>query len=280
VRPYLSARACIGALLLIIGLALILGWGQARAQAVAAREMRPGYVPGYLPRDKLPDSFALLPPPPAAGSPALALDEAVSRQTIVLRDTPRWRLATEDADLTFPHAAGTFACALGAPVTERDTPTLYRLLQRSVPDAALSTYAAKEGYKRPRPFMINDAPICTPDRRERLTKDGAYPSGHSAVGWAWALMLTEIAPDRSGPVLARGMAYGQSRVICNVHWQSDVDAGRIVGAAAVARLHADPAFRADLDAGKAELDAVRTRRVTPTNDCAAEDAALRSAVVP
>ena len=104
----------------------------------------------------------------------MALDEAVSRQAIALRDTPRWRLATEDADLTFPHAAGTFACALGSSVTGRDTPTLYRLLQRSIADAALSTYAAKDRYKRPRPFMINGAPICTPDRGERLSKDGAY----------------------------------------------------------------------------------------------------------
>jgi acid phosphatase (class A) len=253
---------------------------QAEAPAVPTPEARPGFVAGYLQRDMLPDSFALLPPPPAAGSTALALDEAVSRQSLTLRDTPRWKLATEDADLSFPHAAGTFACALGAPITERDTPTLYRLLQRSVPDAALSTYAAKDRYKRPRPFMINDAPICTPDRRERLTKDGSYPSGHTAVGWAWALLLTEIVPERSGPLLARGVAYGQSRVICNVHWQSDVDEGRIIGAAAVARLHADPAFRADLDAAKAELDAVRARGLSPTNDCVAQDAALRSARAP
>ena len=128
--------------------------------------------------------------------------------------------------------------------------------------------------------MINDAPICTPDRRERLTKDGSYPSGHTAVGWAWALILTEIVPERSGPLLARGMAYGQSRVICNVHWQSDVDEGRIIGAAVVARLHTDPAFRADLDAAKAELDAVRARGLPPTNDCTAEDAALQSAIAP
>jgi acid phosphatase (class A) len=35
-------------------------------------------------------------------------------------------------------------------------------------------------------------------------------------------------------------------VICNVHWQCDVDAGRIMGTAAVARLHADEDFLADL----------------------------------
>jgi acid phosphatase (class A) len=48
---------------------------------------------------------------------------------------------------------------------------------------------------------------------------------------------------------------GISRVICNVHWQSDVDAGRMMGAAAVARLHADEDFLADLRKAKAEAKA-------------------------
>ena len=41
-------------------------------------------------------------------------------------------------------------------------------------------------------------------------------------------------------------------MIGNVHWQSDVDAGRIMGAAAVARLHADEDFIADLEKVKTE----------------------------
>ena len=40
-------------------------------------------------------------------------------------------------------------------------------------------------------------------------------------------------------ILQRGIAFGQSRVICGAHWQSDVDAGRLVGSAAVAKLHAN-----------------------------------------
>ena len=46
---------------------------------------------------------------------------------------------------------------------------------------------------------------------------------------------------------------GQSRVICGYHWQSDVDAARIISAAIVARLHADPAFQAQLAKAKKEF---------------------------
>lgn len=234
----------------------------------------PGFQPGYLPRNALPNSLALLPPPPAAGSAAMAVDAAASQKGLALRDTPRWAQATLDADLSFPNAAGDFSCAVQAPITEVDTPRLYMLLRRTLADAGLATYTAKDQYKRTRPFVVNSAPICTPAAAERLRTDGSYPSGHTSVGWAWALILAELAPDRADAVLERGRAFGQSRVVCNVHWQSDVIEGRFVGSAVVARLHADPAFVADLQAAKAELDAARAKGLKPTRDCAAEAAAL------
>jgi acid phosphatase (class A) len=105
-------------------------------------------------------------------------------------------------------------------------------------------------------------------------KDGSYPSGHTAIGWAWALILVEISPEQSDAIFSRGWAFGQSRVICNVHWQSDVMMGRIMGASAVATLHSDPAFRAAIEAAKDELKAVRTKKLQPTRDCKAEADAL------
>ena len=107
-----------------------------------------------------------------------------------------------------------------------------------------------------------------------MKKDGSYPSGHTAIGWAWALILTEIAPGQADAILARGRAFGKSRNICNVHWHSDVVEGRFMGAAAVARLHADPAFRAELESARAELAAVRAKGLKPMRDCEAEAEAL------
>lgn len=197
-------------------------------------EVRPGMLMGYIPSKALPDSLALLPPPPPAGSPAFALDEEVARRSIPLRGSPRWTLAIQDADLHFPAAAGTFSCALDAPVTKESTPYLYQLLQRTLTDVGLSTYAAKTRYQRARPFAANKAPICTPAEQAQIEKDGSYPSGHTAVGWGWALILSEIAPDRTDALLARGAAYGESRNVCNVHWHSDVVQGRVIAAGAVA----------------------------------------------
>jgi acid phosphatase (class A) len=241
-----------------------------RSKLAAVPEFRPGLLVGYLPPETLPNSLALLPPPAAAGSVAFAVDEEYSRRSFALRDTPAWILATSDADLTFPHAAGTFSCAVDAPITEKDTPHLYVLLRRTMSDAGRSTYAAEDHYKRTRPFVLNKEPICTPEGKTWLEKDGSYPSGHNAIGMAWALILTEISPEQTNAILARGWAFGLSRVICNVHWYSDTLQGRYMGADTVARLHADPTFRADLEAAKAEIEVVRSKGLKPTRDCSAE----------
>ena len=147
--------------LAVAGVAL--GVVAAAAQMTPAPANNPEAARGYLPKAALPDSVALLPPPPAAGSAALALDEEISRADLALQGGPRWKLAALDADLSFPSAAGDFACALGAPVTEEDTPRLYRLLLRARADAGGSTGAAKERYQRARPFMENKQPTCSPD---------------------------------------------------------------------------------------------------------------------
>lgn len=47
-----------------------------------------------------------------------------------------------------------------------------------------------------------------------------------------------------------------------------------MGAAVVARLHADPKFKAELESAKAELVAVRDKGLPPQRDCEAEKKAL------
>jgi acid phosphatase (class A) len=225
---------------------------------------------GYLPTNELPNSLTLLPPPPAPDSTAFAADQDAYRLTRVLRDTPRWELANEDAALL----AETFSCALEAPIGREATPHLYELMVRSRFDAGHATGRAKVYYKRVRPFAMTGEASCTPHDEPKLIQNGSFPSGHAAIGWTWALILSEVAPDRTDALLERGYAFGQSRVICGMHWQSDVDAGRLIAAGVFARLHADPAFRAQVEAARVELADIRSKGLKPTRDCKAEAAAL------
>ena len=236
-------------------------------------ELKPGRLIGYLPiKDRI-DSKEILPPPPSTPAET-ATDEAISKAALKLKGSERWKLATRDADVNFPDAAGVYSCALGAPITQKDTPYLYQILRRVASDAGYAGDSAKELYKRNRPFVINKEAPCTPEEMKRLGADRSYPSGHSATGTIWSLVITELAPDRAIPVLKRGQAFAESRVVCNMHWQCDTTAGRFVGVYTYALLQANPEFQDDMSQARQEIFKVRAQGLPPNRDCAEEAKAL------
>lgn len=213
---------------------------------------------GYLDKAHAPDASAFLPPPPQAGSLREQADIAAYRTTRALKGTPRWDQARADNEIETPSAPRIFDEALGVAFTPERMPTLTRLLGRMLGDLETIQTPAKRGFVRPRPFVTEPAETCFPPE-PWLAASGSYPSGHSALGWAWALVLSEMAPDRADEILARGLAYGESRMICGVHYASDVEAGRIVGSALFAALKADPAFQADFETARQELVQARAK---------------------
>lgn len=225
--------------------------GEARAGTGIAR--------GYLAPERYPDSLALLPPPPAEGTARLAADSEAFDAAVAQTEPDRWAQAAADAVLAFPAGVKSYGDVLGIAISSATTPHLAMLLQRSLADAGLSTYKAKTHYQRQRPFVARNTPTCTPQDEEALRTDGSYPSGHAAIGWAWGLILAEVAPDRKDALLQRAYAFGQSRVVCRVHWQSDVEAGRLMASAVVSQLQADPVFRAQLALARDEVAAARAR---------------------
>lgn len=208
----------------------------------------------YLKNAQAIDSLALLPPPPEVGSIAFLNDQAMYEQGRLQRNTERGKQAAEDANLSSGGVANAFSTAFGSPITEKDSPELHKLLTNMIEDAGdLATRSAKQKYMRIRPFAFYGVPTCNTKEQDELAKNGSYPSGHTSIGWATALVLAEINPTRQNEILKRGFDLGQSRVICGYHWQSDVDAARIVGSAVVATLHTNPAFQQQLQKAKDEF---------------------------
>lgn len=199
------------------------------------------------------DSLTLLPPPPAVDSIDFLNDKAQYDVGKLLRNTERGKQAYNDAHVSGDGVPMAFSGAFGMEITQDKTPEIYRLVTKMREDAGdLATRSAKEHYMRIRPFAFYQEDTCRPDEQSTLSKNGSYPSGHTTIGWATALVLTEINPARQGEILKRGYEMGQSRVICGYHWQSDVTAARVVASAIVARLHAEPAFVEQLQKAKAE----------------------------
>ena len=162
--------------------------------------------------------------------------------------------AAEDAKLDIDHVLANFSPCMGAVLSRTTTPTIAHMLAGLVNLEATTT--AKDYYMRVRPFVLFNEPSLTPEDEPYLRGNGSYPSGHACFGWAVALILAEINPDRQNEIFKYGYEFGQSRVICGVHFQSDVDAGRLMGAATVARLHADKEFMKTLEKAKKEFSKV------------------------
>jgi acid phosphatase (class A) len=206
----------------------------------------------YLISNKV-DFHSILAPPPAAGSLRDREDEQTAeRWQSVTRQ--RWHSAELDSDFVYPR----FDEAFGRPIDRKTSPVLITLLNRALRDVSYTTFAAKEHFQRPRPYQrVQLKHVCgevaAPKPETHPMGGSSYPSGHSAYGWAVAMILARVAPDRAELLLARATEYAESRVICGVHFPSDVDAGYAIAAAVLAHLDSSPDFQADLADARAEL---------------------------
>jgi acid phosphatase (class A) len=232
-------------------LAAALGADLARAQ-----QPEPGYL---TPSDSL-HAEAWLPPPPAEDSMANAADVEAYLRSRALIGTAREQEARAD-DVVKPAQAVAlrFSYIMGVTLDRRSTPRLLKMMDLVRNDAEWLMLPVKKAVMsggRRRPFVdFPNLPKC-PLLSETLGATGAYPSGHAIAGWLWGSILAEIAPAFADALLARGVAFGDSRVVCGFHYPSDVSAGRLTASALLARLHADPKFLADLAEAKKEVAAL------------------------
>lgn len=246
-------------------LALMTATAAAAAGLVLAQT--PPAVTGYLTPETAPVAADILPPAPQPGSARETQDHAIYTATRAMAGSPRWQLAARDNDATVPASLGHFSCAMGATLTPETYPRLTLLLRRVIRDTIAAQAAAKHAFLRPRPYFIYGGEICVP-RTDSLDNSTDYPSGHATWGWAAALVLSEVAPDRATPILVRGRAFGESRAVCGMHTASAVEAGRTTGAAVVAAEHGSAEFRADVEAARQEFAAQRAAHA-PAPDAAA-----------
>jgi acid phosphatase (class A) len=217
----------------------------------------------YLPGDRL-DYHLLLPLPPAQGSIRDVTDKDIDVELQKAVDPARWQTAEQDAEYVYPR----FSDALGRPLDRADLPRTVHLINRALRDVEGPAFAAKDAFHRPRPFQrFQLVRVCgkaaAPHPEINPTTGSSYPSGHSTYGWTTALILAQVAPERAPQILQRAAEYAESRLVCGMHFPSDIEAGRVLAVAVVEHLKSSPAFRQDLACARVEFQAASGKAKIP-----------------
>lgn len=194
------------------------------------------------------DFAKILPPPPEPGSLA---DEADLNAVLQVQ---AWRTPDEVAWAKYiekVRSLSEYTDIVGPWFTDDNLPATLKLLKAIDADSKGATDASKKLFNRPRPFVA-DARVqpCS----EKLDEP-SYPSGHTTRFYLEAGVLSEIFPDKRDALFERARKMAWGRVIGGVHYPTDLASGRLLAAAIVAELNANPKFEAALEKAKAEVEA-------------------------
>lgn len=232
---------------------------------------------GYLTAADMPDVARIVPPAPSTGDARFVADMTIFRNTRSLEGSKRWSLALSDDDVSLAGLFHAFRCALGLTLTRENAPNVAALIKRANIDSTTASRRLKDLYQHKRPFQVVKGNVClSPQGKAALESVPDYPSGHTAASWETGLILAELAPDAASDLLARARAFGQSRVVCGVHNSSAVEAAWMTATVIFAAQNASPIFRADLEAARTELAALRATSKTKPEGCALETETLSS----
>lgn len=94
----------------------------------------------------------------------------------------------------------------------------------------------------------------------------SYPSGHGYFAGLFGMAMLYIDPANALAIKKMIDEWAECRLILGAHWNTDIEAGKVLGAIAFAIAMNYDQFRKQVEAAKAELEAYRARSEdTPTD---------------
>lgn len=218
------------------------------ALLVAGPGLRPAHAgePSFVSEDTA-NLLVLLPPPPGPQDPVTVAELDELRQIQATRTPARVAVARADVEITVFRLMIVF----NRPLTPEQLPKTTAFFKKLAADEEAATALAKRGFARPRPYAVASdlQPVCP------LSRSEAYPSGHTTIGYYMGVVLAAMVPEQRAAIFARTQEFAESRLICGVHYRSDIEAGRTAGTVLAAIAMNQPQFRAEFAEAKAELRA-------------------------
>ena len=145
-----------------------------------------------------------------------------------------------------------FASVVGEKFTAASFPLTHVLSAHIHSDEGVASDPLKSTFARPRPYQLDKRlhPVC-----KVTDAHNSYPSGHALGGYLFALTLIEILPEKREAIMQRADEYAHSRIVCGVHYPSDLRASRELAYVIFGDMLAAPRFQKDLDAARNEIRA-------------------------
>ncbi len=163
------------------------------------------------------------------GNPPELNSETLTKDLFILK----WEQETrtpEDIELSWHFLSienTIFNKAIGINISQRNAPKLNAILGQLLTEAFAVTSDYKDKFKRLRPYLAyEDIQACLPPESSY-----SYPSGHSTIGIFLSELLADLFPESEARIKKVGAYFGYSRVICGVHFPSDIEAGKRLGKA-------------------------------------------------
>ena len=195
------------------------------------------------------DASRFVPPPPADGS-ADTKAEFAELKAIAARSSPEeLAAAAHDAKDEKPDL---FNSTVGFDIST--LPETNKLLMMVVEEEGADVKAAKKYFHRVRPYSADPTiKTCEPVKPGKAAN--SYPSGHASLAFSTGVVLAALLPAKSQAILARASEYAEHRLVCGVHFRSDIVAGQQYGTIIALKLMDNRAFQAQMAKAKAELAA-------------------------
>ncbi len=219
---------------ILLVLALLFALGACGAPSVAKQTLIETGDVYYL--DPVQGQFPLFSPPPRPGSDTDQADLKVLREWQTKRTAAECSRARAEARCDFGSLFGNVS-PFGKPLP----PEVAVFFKRVHGDLGYAVGAVKGRYQRPRPFLRGQGlESCI-----LIIGGYAYPSGHAASARVFALILSELVPERRAEFMARADEAALNRIIGGVHHPSDIEAGKRFAEKIYAALRNNQAFRRD-----------------------------------
>ena len=142
-----------------------------------------------------------------------------------------------------------FKSVMGPGFTAEALPITAALSAHIRKDEGAAGGPLKNIYRRPRPYQADSTlhPVCPLN-----PEPTSYPSGHSLSGYLLALTLVQMVPEKRQQIFDRVDEYVHNRLVCGVHYASDIDASRKLAYAIFGSIAVSSRFQHDLAAARDE----------------------------